>query len=55
MNNNMIQQFLEFKNSFRGDPRAEINRLLQTGQISQEQLNQAQAMANQLQSLLYKH
>lgn len=55
MNNNIIQQFMAFKNSFKGDPREEVNRLLQSGQISQEQLNQAQAMASQLQGLLNKH
>jgi hypothetical protein len=30
------------------DPNVEINRLLQSGQISQEQLNQAQQMAHQM-------
>lgn len=47
--NNMLGQFQKFMNDMRGkDPNAEINRLLQSGQISQEQLNQAQQMAHQM-------
>ena len=43
-----IEQAKQFKNSFRGDPRAEVNRLLQTGQMSQEQFNQLSQMAQQI-------
>lgn len=47
--NNMIGQFQKFMNDMKGkDPNVEINRLLQSGQISQEQLNQAQQMAHQM-------
>lgn len=46
---NMIGQFQKFMNDMKGkDPNVEINRLLQSGQISQEQLNQAQQMAHQM-------
>lgn len=48
----MIQQFIQFRNSFRGDPKAEVEKLLQSGQISQQQLNQAQQMARQIQAML---
>lgn len=48
----MMQQFQQFKNSFKGDPKAEVQRLVQSGKISQSQLNQAQQMARQLQQYL---
>lgn len=47
--NNMLGQFQKFMNDMKGkDPNVEINRLLQSGRISQEQLNQAQQMAHQM-------
>lgn len=50
--NNMLGQFQKFMNDMKGkDPNVEINRLLQSGQISQEQLNQAQQMAHQMMSM----
>lgn len=42
-----VQQFQQFKAQFRGNPQAEIQRMLQSGQISQAQLNQAQQLAQQ--------
>ncbi len=49
--NNMLAQFQEFKNKMKGiNPQQEINRLLQSGAINQQQLNQAQQMAQQFQS-----
>ncbi len=52
-NNNMIQQFQDFMQKMQGkNPQEEINRLLQSGAISQEQLNQAQQMAQQFQTML---
>ena len=49
---NIINQFQQFVQSMKGkDPNQEINRLLQSGQISQEQLNQAQQMAHQMRGL----
>ena len=47
----MIQQFNQFKSTFKGDPKAEIERLVQSGQISQDQLNQLQGMAAQFGNL----
>lgn len=44
----LIQQFNEFKRTFCGDPKQKVLEMLQSGQISQAQLNQAQNMANQL-------
>lgn len=47
----MLTNFQQFTKSFQGDPKAEVEKLVQSGQISQEQVNQAQAMAKELQSL----
>lgn len=47
----LLQQFKQFKASFKGDPKAEVEKMLQSGKISQNQLNQIQAMANQFQGL----
>ena len=48
----MIQQFMQFKQNFKGDPRAEVEKMLQSGKISQQQLNQVQQMAGQFQRML---
>lgn len=54
MNNfaQMMQQFQQFKANFRGDPKAEVEKLLQSGRLNQQQLNQLQQMAKQFQSLM---
>lgn len=44
----MMQQFQHFRQNFKGDPKAEVEKLLQSGKISQQQLNQLQQMAGQL-------
>lgn len=48
----MMQQLQQFKASFRGDPRAEVQRLLNSGQMSQEQFNQFGQMANQIMGMM---
>ena len=48
----MVQQFMQFKQNFKGDPKEEVQRMLQSGRISQQQLNQVQQMAGQFQNLL---
>ena len=48
----MIQQLNQFRANFQGDPKAEVEKLLQSGKMSQQQLNQLQAMAKQIQSLM---
>ena len=51
--NNMMGQFQRFVRQMHGkDPHQEISRLLQSGKISQQQLNQAQQMAQQMQSMM---
>lgn len=48
-NGGMIGQFQAFMQQMQGkNPHEEINKLLQSGRISQQQLNQAQQMANQM-------
>ena len=52
---NPMQQFQQFMSEMRGkDPRSEIQKLLQSGRINQQQLNQAQQMAQQLQMMFGK-
>lgn len=48
----IVQKFQEFKANFQGDPEQEVKRLLQSGQMSQDQLNQLQQAAQMFQSLL---
>lgn len=51
-NNNVLAQFNNFVKQMQGkNPHEEINRLLQSGAISQQQLNEAQQMAQQFQSM----
>lgn len=51
---NMVSQFNQFKSSFTGDPRQQVQQLLNNGNMSQGQLNQLIQMANQFQNLLPK-
>lgn len=49
---NILQEFQQFRQQMQGvNPQQEINKLLQSGRISQQQLNQAQQMAMQMQNL----
>lgn len=48
----MVQKFQEFRSTFQGDPKEEVEKLVQSGKISQPQLNQLQMMAKQFQSLM---
>lgn len=48
---NIFERFMNFKRTFQGDPKAMINQMLASGQISQEQLNNAMTMANQMKSM----
>lgn len=46
--NNIIQQFMEFRKNFTGDPKQMVQNMLNTGKISQTQLNQYANQANQI-------
>ena len=48
----MMQQFQQFKANFQGDPQQEVQKLLQSGKITQQQLDQIQQMAKQLQTMV---
>lgn len=52
--NNMLAQFQQFKQSFNGDPNQTINRMLQSGKVTQEQVNRATQIANQMKGMLPK-
>lgn len=50
--NNIFLQFQQFRQRMQGiNPHEEINKLLQSGAVSQQELNQAQQMAQQFQSM----
>ena len=48
----IVQQFLQFKQSFRGDPQQQVQQLLNSGRISQSQYDQAVQQAKALQQML---
>lgn len=50
--NGVLQRFQQFQRMFRGDPRAQVQQMLNSGRVSQEQYNQAVQMANQFQQML---
>lgn len=50
-NNDIIKRFQQFKQSFTGNPQQQVQQLLNSGKVSQEQYNRAVQMANQLQQL----
>ena len=54
MNNpmQMINAFMQFKQNYQGDPRADVQRLVSSGRISQQQLNQLQSAAASFRRLL---
>lgn len=49
---NMIKQFQQFKQSFTGNPQQQVQQLLNSGKVSQEQYNQAVQKANAFQQAL---
>lgn len=50
--NGLLQRFQQFQQAFKGDPRQQIQQMLNSGKISQQQYNQAVQMAQQLQKLI---
>lgn len=44
----MLANLRQFRNSFRGNPREQVQQMLNSGQITQEQYNKAVKMANEL-------
>lgn len=48
----MMQRFQQFQQTFKGDPRQQVQQLLNSGRVSQEQYNNAVQMAQQLQRMM---
>ena len=48
----MMSAFNDFRSMFSGDPKAKVQELLRTGQMTQEQFNQLQKTANQFMQFL---
>lgn len=51
-NPNMIQRFMQFKNTFKGDPQKQIQQMMNSGQITQAQYDAAVKKAQELQKML---
>lgn len=54
-NNNMmqmLQNLMQFKQTFNGDARQQVQRLLNSGKVTQDQYNRAVQMANQIQKMM---
>lgn len=48
----LMQRFQQFQQMFKGDPRQQVQNLLNSGKVSQSQYNQAVQMAQQLQRIM---
>ena len=53
--NNVISEYNKFRQTLQGDPRQQVQDLLNSGQMSQEQFNQLSQMAQTFQMLLGRH
>lgn len=51
-NGNILQRFQQFRQMFQGDPRAQVQQLLNSGRVSQQQYNQAVQIAQQMQRMM---
>ena len=43
---NLMSQFNQFKNNFRGNPEQQVKEMLSSGQMTQNQFNQLSQLAN---------
>lgn len=50
-NPNMLMQFMNFQQNFRGNPQMMVQQMLQSGQVSPQQYQNAVNMAQQLQGM----
>ena len=48
---NIFQKFQQFQQMFRGDPKQQIQQMMNSGKINQDQYNKAVQMAQQFQRL----
>lgn len=49
--NSLMSRFEEFRRTFQGNPREEVQKLLDSGQMTQEQYNRLSQQATELQKL----
>lgn len=49
---NLLKQFNQFRQGFQGNARDQVQQLLNSGKVSQEQYNRAVQMANMLQQMI---
>ena len=49
----LIQQFQQFKKNFKGDPKQQVQDLLNSGKMTQDQLDQCTSMAQSLKNILH--
>lgn len=49
---NIVQQFMQFKKNFKGNPQQQIQQMLNSGKVSQAQYNAAVQKAQMLQKML---
>lgn len=48
----LLQQLNQFRNTFQGDPQKQVEQLRKSGQMTDAQYHQLEAMANQIMPLL---
>lgn len=51
-NNGIMSRLNQFRNALQGNPQAQIQQMLNSGRVTQEQYNQAYKMAQQLQKMI---
>lgn len=49
--NNMVQRFQQFRQQFAGNPRDQVQQLLNSGRVSQQQYDNAVRIANQFKGM----
>lgn len=49
---NILKKAKELQKTFRGNPREEVERLIRSGQMSQQQFNELAAKANEIMRLI---
>ncbi len=49
---NLLSQYRQFRKTLQGDPQQKIQEMLNSGQITQEQVNRARNMATQFKGIL---
>ena len=50
--NGLLQRFNQFKKTFSGNPQQQVQQLLNSGRMTQDQFNQLKQMADQMQKMM---